>query len=412
MRLALGLLLGLLLLAALGLGRRRAERPRKTLPDGLPPGRKRAPKPAPAPAPLPSVSELSAVFAPVEAEEEPATLLYRGPALLEDADLRDVATLPPPPGHPSRVQLTYELEADEAEVTSPRARILVAAQGDSDQGKVRRQNEDCLLFIPERQLFAIADGMGGHAGGRVASTLAVQHLREAFERESFRGPFDSKHELPRRGRELVSAVVQSNTAVREMARADPELSNMGTTLVAARFSPNNQRVYIAHVGDSRCYRFRAGKLRQLTVDHTMRQVGLVGPGADHLFQALGVTEQLSIDLVVDKPLPEDLYLLCSDGLTKMVSDENIRAQLVEEPDLEAAVYGLIERANDAGGRDNVSVVLVKVLERAIPTVVSTATWTKLPKNGSALWELGNDEPTVIGQSPLDQPRSTRRADEG
>jgi serine/threonine protein phosphatase PrpC len=138
----------------------------------------------------------------------------------------------------------------------------------------------------------------------------------------------------------------------------------------------------------------------------------VGPGADHLFQALGVTEQLSIDLVVDKPLPEDLYLLCSDGLTKMVSDENIRAQLVEEPDLEAAVYGLIERANDAGGRDNVSVVLVKVLERAIPTVVSTATWTKLPKNGSALWELGNDEPTVIGQSPLDQPSSTRRADEG
>jgi protein phosphatase len=255
--------------------------------------------------------------------------------------------------------------------------------------------------------------MGGHAGGRIASNIAVARLREAFEHETFEGPLDSQQELPRRARELASAVVQSNSAVREAARADPELANMGTTLVAARFSPNNQRVYIAHVGDSRCYRFRAGRLRQLTVDHTMRQVGLVGPGADHLFQAIGVTERLDIDLIVDKPMPDDIYLLCSDGLNKMVEDKDICAQLDEEPDIEAAVYGLIERANDSGGRDNVSVVLVKVLERAIPAIVSASTsWSKLPSDGNTVWEMGNDEPTVVGKLSPAARAALRRSGRG
>jgi serine/threonine protein phosphatase PrpC len=410
-QLALGLLLGVLTVAALLLSRRRATR-RAPAPSVEPSPAQQAPPSSPEASPL---SALAAVFAPPEAEDEPVTLLYSGPALLAAAGLDErPAVVPESTDLPSRVQLCYEGEAEETEVTSPRARILIAAQADSDQGKVRRQNEDSVLFIPERQLFAVADGMGGHAGGRVASTLAVQRLREAFERETFVGPLDSKHELPRRGRELASAVVQSNMAVREAARAEPELANMGTTLVAARFSPNNQRVYIAHVGDSRCYRFRAGRLRQLTVDHTMRQVGLVGPGADHLFQAIGVTERLNIDLIVDKPLPEDVYLLCSDGLTKMVSDADICAQLLDEPNMEAAVYGLIERANDSGGRDNVSVVLVKVLERSLPAVVSAgAAWTKLPSNGNAVWEAGNEDPTVVGKGAgVAPPPTVRRARKG
>lgn len=355
---------------------------------------------------LPPLSELAAVFAPPLAPEEgdAPTLLYSGPVL------GSASSQPPPPERPSKVRLCFEDEAEETEVTSPQARILIAAKGDSDRGKRRRENEDSVLFEPERALFAVADGMGGYAGGRVASSLAVDRLREAFESESFTGPLDAKRELPRRGRELASAVVQSNVAVRQAALASPELAHMGTTLVAARFSPNNQRVYIAHVGDSRCYRFRGGALRQLTVDHTMRQAGLVGPGADHLSQAIGVTQRLTIDLIVDKPLPNDVYLLCSDGLTKMVPDVDIAQLLLGEPDIESAVYGLIERANDRGGRDNVSVVVVKVIESAVlPAAIAESAWSKLPSNGNALWEAGNDEPTAIGHAPPDEPTQIMRA---
>ena len=182
---------------------------------------------------------------------------------------------------------------------------------------------------------------------------------------------------------------------------------MGTTLVAARFSPNKQRVYIGHVGDSRCYRFRRGSLRQLTTDQTMSKVGMVGPHADDLLQAIGVTLDLAIDLIVDKPESGDVYLLCSDGLNKMISDRQIQQTLAAQRDLEAAVYGLIELANDAGGRDNVTVILIKVLDRTlhdIATIPSPAPekqgWTKLP-NVAPTVNCGDDDATVVGQLPLE-----------
>lgn len=361
-----------------------------------------------------SLDELAAVFAlPESNDDEAATLLYRGQVFAETAPGKTPSAAPPRDDTPSLVELCYEEQAEQTDVTAPQARILLAAKGDSDVGKRRRENEDSVLFVPERGLFAVADGMGGYAGGRIASTLAVDRLRDAFERESFVGPLDSKLELPRRGRELASAVVQSNVAVRDAAQAAPELANMGTTLVAARFSPNNQRLYVAHVGDSRCYRLRGGQLRQLTVDHTMRQVGLNGPGADHLFQAIGVTKRLTIDLIVDKPLPNDVYLLCSDGLSKMVPDSQIRETLLGEADIEAAVYELIERANDNGGRDNVSVVLVKVLERPVSAFVpAEAPWSKLPSNSNAIWETGSDEPTAsTAELDPDGPTLLRRAND-
>ena len=104
-------------------------------------------------------------------------------------------------------------------------------------------------------------------------------------------------------------------------------------------------------------------MKQLTTDHTFLGLGLKGPGAQHLYQALGIKRRISIDIVVDKPRPGDVYLLCTDGLSKMVTDDEIRDMILGEPDLEAAVYGLIESANDRGGKDNVTVILVKVLER-------------------------------------------------
>jgi serine/threonine protein phosphatase PrpC len=276
------------------------------------------------------------------------------------------ASEPPPseaPDEPSKIDVTYEDEADIEEITSPVARILISAEGQSDGGKVRRRNEDSFLVLEERSLFVVADGMGGYAGGDVASALAVDTLGRAFEAGTFEGKTESDQSVPRRGREMACAILMANQAILTRATGDPSLVNMGTTVVAARFSPNKQRVYIGHVGDSRCYRLRREVLKQLTNDHTFMGLGLKGPGAHHLYQAVGVKPRITIDIVVDKPQTDDIYLLCTDGLTKMAGDDQIRDILLDEPDLEAAVYSLIELANDRGGRDNVTVVLVKVLER-------------------------------------------------
>ncbi len=267
------------------------------------------------------------------------------------------------PSDVSTVAMIYEDEAAGEEITSPVARILVSAEGQSDQGQVRRRNEDSLLVMAERSLFAVADGMGGYEGGNVASALAVDTIKSAFEKDVFDGKTESDTVVPRRGRELACAIQMANQTVLAKSKTDPKLSQMGTTVVAARFSPNKQRVYIGHVGDSRCYRLRGKVLRQLTTDHTMEELGMKGPRSHDLFQAVGIRPQIMIDVIVDKPRADDIYLLCSDGLTKMAKDDQIRDVLLGEPDLEAAVYTLIELANDRGGKDNVTVILVEIVER-------------------------------------------------
>jgi serine/threonine protein phosphatase PrpC len=273
----------------------------------------------------------------------------------------------------SSIELSYEEGAEAEEVTAASARILLYAAGDSDQGRVRPRNEDSLLVMPERSLFAVADGMGGHRGGEVASSIAIDTLQDAFSRSAFEGRVRSDGDVPRRARELAAAVQMTNECVRSMALADRELSDMGTTLVAARFSPNKQRLYVGHVGDSRCYRLRRGNLRQLTTDHTMASLGMKGPRAKDLYQAVGASPQLMIDLIVDKPEDDDVYLLCSDGLSKMLNNDRIREILVEHEDLESALYTLIEEANDSGGNDNVTVIIVKVLSRTSKKAIETLT---------------------------------------
>jgi serine/threonine protein phosphatase PrpC len=288
-----------------------------------------------------------------------------------DKDAPSVAAEPAPETgeeRPSRVELTYEAEAEAEEVTSPVVRILVHAAGDSDRGRTRAKNEDSMLVFPERSVFVVADGMGGHAGGEVASAVAVDVIRDAFERNVFEARTESTVEVPRRGRELACAIQMANEAIYALAQDDAALTKMGTTVVSARFSPNKQRVYIGHVGDSRCYRLRGDDFRQMTKDHIMSTFGVTGPRGNDLYQAVGVQPTLSIDLIVDRPSENDLYLLCSDGLSKMVSNDEIRDVLLGEADLEAAVYGLMELANDRGGRDNITLILVKVIERAVKSM--------------------------------------------
>lgn len=264
-----------------------------------------------------------------------------------------------------------EPEAAVEEPTQPVIRILVSAHAQTDQGLVRKRNEDSFLVMDAQEVFVVADGMGGYAGGKVASELAVATIREAFEKADF-GPGPLEPTVPRRGGEIAAAVQLANGAIYAKARTEIELSQMGTTIVAARFSPAKQRVYIAHVGDSRAYRLRDGKLRRLTTDHTMKHLGFTGPGGEHLYRAVGIAPAVDVDLIIDKPRADDVYLLCSDGLTKMAKDAVISKVLIENVEnIEAAVYSLIEIANDRGGKDNVTCIVVKVVERMPPPEEAT-----------------------------------------
>ncbi|XYI01992.1 PP2C family protein-serine/threonine phosphatase [Sorangium sp. So ce1128] len=263
---------------------------------------------------------------------------------------------------PSAVPIIYDDEAAVDEPTSSSPLLLISAVGQTDPGQKRKKNEDCYLCLDEHYLFAVADGMGGHAGGDVASRLAVDTIARAFKDQSF---VDSDAEspypdVPRRGSELAVAIQRANQAIYERAHAERSLTGMGTTLVSARFSPNKQRLYIGHVGDSRCYRLRDNELTQLTTDHTMGAAGITGPMANHLSRAIGISPAVKVDLIIARPHPGDVYLLCSDGLSKMATHEAIRDILLAEPDPEKASQALIEKANASGGRDNITVILVRV----------------------------------------------------
>jgi serine/threonine protein phosphatase PrpC len=288
----------------------------------------------------------------------------------EEPDGTRMATMPPPAaGVPIPPTLSEEadrfglesqelwIEEDE-EPTGPVPKIVLSAAGMSDPGRKREHNEDAYLVWPEHEVYAIADGMGGYAAGEVASQLAVDILRESFLSGGAQRALEEG--FPRRGAELMAAIQVANERIREEASRDEAKNGMGTTLVAARFSPGRKRAYIAHVGDSRCYRIRDGEIKQLTVDHTLGAVGIQGPAADKLSRAVGVFDHVDVDLTIDEPSPGDLYLLCSDGLYKMLSDQMI-LQIVQSPgSLDQIVDQLIRGANERGGRDNVSVVLVHV----------------------------------------------------
>jgi len=247
---------------------------------------------------------------------------------------------------------------EEDDPTGPVARILVTAAGSSDAGRRRAHNEDAFLVLGRHGLFAIADGMGGYAAGEVASQLALDTMRAAFEGGDLEGT--RMPAVPRRGAELIRSIQLANTAILEQARSNEAQQGMGTTLVAARFSPNRQRVYIAHVGDSRLYRLRGHDLTLLTADHTLAALGVQGPGSNKLSRAVGVFDDVEVDLSIDEPLVGDYYVLCSDGLSKMVPEGRIAELVRARAGLDPTVQALITEANARGGKDNVTVILVRV----------------------------------------------------
>jgi protein phosphatase len=255
-----------------------------------------------------------------------------------------------------KADVRLDLELDDA---PPAARVLVSAIGHTDPGRRRQHNEDAYRVVNE-ELFLIADGMGGYAAGEVASQMAVDVITAAFETEHYGGQRDDA--LPRHGDELVRAIKTANVQIFKQARTVDEQAGMGTTVVAVRFSADRQRVYIAHVGDSRCYLVREGRIRQLTTDHTLEALGIGGPTRHRLIRAVGIAEDVDVELRVDIAERGDVYVLCSDGLSKMLSDDEMLETIVSNPDLPTAVKQLIDEANERGGRDNVSTILVRVDE--------------------------------------------------
>ncbi len=310
-----------------------------------------------------------AAVVPVVAAPEaaPVTAAAPAPAMIridyeedienEPTKVGDVQAKRPSVSPPTQ-KIVYDEDAALDEPTHAGALILVTATAQTDKGLRRKRNEDSVLAREEEGIFVVADGMGGYNGGEIASKLAVSVIERAFVTQTFDGPLDDA--IPRRASELVRAIQMANEAILERAEGDHQLSGMGTTICAARFSANKQRLYVGHVGDSRVYCFRNGKLRQMTSDHTMKDLGVVGDAAAHLSRAVGVWPVVPIDVVFGKPQPGDLYVLCSDGLTKMVTDEDIRTVLATSPTPSVVAAALVKAANDHGGKDNVSVIVVRV----------------------------------------------------
>ena len=256
----------------------------------------------------------------------------------------------------SEVQIDVE---EEEEPTGPHALILISAVGRTDPGLKRKHNEDAYSILEDHHLFVIADGMGRHAAGEVASKLCVEAIADSFAK-GILPAWVPEGVLPKRATQLRNSILVANEKIFAQAHEVEEYAGMGTTVVACYFSPNNQRVYFAHVGDSRCYRYRGTTLTQLTKDHTLGAAGIQGRSSSVLSRAVGVEERVEVDLNMESPLPGDVYLLCSDGLSRMVTDEEIGATVGSIEDLDACVAKLIDMANARGGRDNITTILVRV----------------------------------------------------
>ena len=249
----------------------------------------------------------------------------------------------------------------------------IEVSGATDPGCVRANNEDNLIVDEELGLYVVADGMGGHNSGEVASALATQTIRE-FARKLLGGkqlvaPEASAPGMSLRGRQLQYCVKSANTLIYEKGRAFPKDAGMGTTVVAVLI--DSQSMTVAHVGDSRAYLFRAGQLQPLTEDHSLvgDQVrrGLISTDEaaksslqNILTRALGAESDVQVDISDHPLLPNDVLLLASDGLTKMLEDSVVGATIEREDSPRAIVDSLIAQARAAGGVDNVTVIAARV----------------------------------------------------
>lgn len=251
--------------------------------------------------------------------------------------------------------------------------MKLTSAGRTHVGMKRTHNEDSLRLFREENLFIVADGMGGHASGEVASQMSVETLAEFFrataEDDEITWPYKMEKGRKYEENRVVTGIKLSNRRIHEAASRDAKLKGMGTTIVVTFFV--NETCYIGHVGDSRVYRFRDGKLAQLTEDHSllndyikMRQLTPeeieAFPHKNVIVRALGMKETVQVDVMAEGPAPGDVYLLCSDGLSGMITDPQMEEILARDgDDLDLKCEQLIEAANAHGGTDNITVILVR-----------------------------------------------------
>ena len=247
--------------------------------------------------------------------------------------------------------------------------------GLTDTGKVREHNEDTIAFDGETGLMVLADGMGGYNAGEVASGIAAKTIssimREAFSLQDIEG-IDKATGLRRVSILLRDAIARANKIIYQTSKTQPQCEGMGTTVVAAVLHDN--RITVAHVGDSRLYRLRSERLERLTLDHSLLQElvdrGFYSPEeAQRATNKNYVTRALGVESVVDVEIHEhpvqkgDTFVLCSDGLSDMVEDEDIHLTITTfGANLDTVAKQLIQLANDNGGRDNVSVVIAQTTD--------------------------------------------------
>jgi len=258
-------------------------------------------------------------------------------------------------------------------------RMKIVSCGITDIGRKRQRNEDSYLVNDKLRLYVVADGMGGHAGGEFASRIAVSTVEEILkgeDRAKAGVPEDTYLDSPppkgdtHPQSRLKDAINRAGSMIVRRATEEPELRGMGTTATVMLFSKD--KAYIAHVGDSRAYCVREGKITQITEDHSLvheqLKSGLITEEEAKTHQlkniitrSVGVQEDVEVDTVVWKVLPQDAYLLCSDGLTNMVGDQELE-EIVNAGEPEQAARRLVDRANEQGGDDNITLILLKVFE--------------------------------------------------
>ncbi|TFH32659.1 MAG: Stp1/IreP family PP2C-type Ser/Thr phosphatase [Myxococcales bacterium] len=253
------------------------------------------------------------------------------------------------------------------------------AAGLSDVGLQREHNEDSYCILSEHRLFVVADGMGGHRAGDVASHMATKEMTAFFDATSvdaddFEWSADEDSRLTPEQNRLVSAVKLANQRIFQASVGNHSVQGMGTTVVGALFTRQDRKIHIAHVGDSRAYRVRDGAISQLTRDHSLlNDYLLVMPNltdaqrerlpSNVITRALGMQDGVAVDLYFEAVEAGDVYLLCSDGLNGMVSDARI-LDIVSRAgsDVETAAKALVAQANQNGGEDNTTVVVVRITE--------------------------------------------------
>lgn len=292
---------------------------------------------------------------------------------------------------------------------------LVAA-GETDRGLLRDTNEDALLIRADLGLYVVADGAGGHNAGNVASAIATSTIGKHFDSTEARfreGPEINAFSMWTAARRLSWAVHRANAAVIEIARAANKYRGMGTTVVCLLAEPEAGRVHIAHVGDSRCYRLRHGVFERLTDDHSLiTDVLEMHPEFDDeviaklprsaVTRALGMEMSLRVKVRTTVALPGDRYLLCSDGLTGELDDASLSRLVSVDASPTGIVGNLVRAAKDAGGRDNITALVVDCRTTVPPRAVKQKSSPKpLPRPVTKTTE---SEPEVTAsETELDDP---------